>query len=168
MVTQRTYFVGNSVTDTIDHTGFVDLAASQGHTQIWGRHMIPGAPLSWIWQHPEDGFQEPPYGHYPNALSQYQWDSLSLQPFDRPVGGDSDQLLISKNQFGLTQAIGALEPNSFTVGNQATNATHRFIYDASQGKLSFDPDGNGPTVPRQIAQLLNLPALNNANITVIA
>ena len=45
--------------------------------------MIRGAPLQWIWEHPKDGFQEPPFGHYPDALAKFQWDVLSLQPFDR-------------------------------------------------------------------------------------
>jgi hypothetical protein len=75
----RVYFVGNSVTDTINYRALAELAKSRGHSQIWGRHMIPGAPLQWIWEHPKDGFQEQPFGHYPNALANYQWDVLSLQ-----------------------------------------------------------------------------------------
>lgn len=63
----RVYFVGNSVTDTINYRGLAELAKSRGHKHVWGRHMIPGAPLQWIWQHPKDGFQEQPFGHYPNA-----------------------------------------------------------------------------------------------------
>jgi hypothetical protein len=54
----RTYFVGNSVTDTIRYGSLAKLAGSRGHTLTWGRDMIPGAPLSWLWQHPDDGFRE--------------------------------------------------------------------------------------------------------------
>lgn len=62
------YFIGNSVTDQINYGGLDAMAETQGHTHLWGRDMIPGAPLEWIWEHPTDGFQEPPYGLYPNAL----------------------------------------------------------------------------------------------------
>ena len=66
----RVYFVGNCVTDTINYRALAELAKSRGHKHVWGRHMIPGAPLQWIWQHPKDGFQEPPFGHYPNGPGQ--------------------------------------------------------------------------------------------------
>lgn len=81
----RTYFIGNSVTDTINQTGLDAIAESQGNDLEWGRHMIPGAALSWIWEHPDNGFQKEPYGYYPTALANYQWNALSLQPFDRPI-----------------------------------------------------------------------------------
>jgi hypothetical protein len=97
----RVYFVGNSVTDTINYRGLAELAKSRGHQQIWGRHMIPGAPLQWIWQHPKDGFQEPPFGHYPNALANFQWDVLSLQPFDRHLDGKDGDLVMAKNFIDL-------------------------------------------------------------------
>ena len=63
--------------------------------------MIPGAPLQWIWQHPKDGFQEPPFGHYPNALANFQWDVLSLQPFDRHLDGKDGDLAMAKNFIDL-------------------------------------------------------------------
>jgi hypothetical protein len=83
--TLRVYFVGNSVTDTINYRGLEALAKSRSHNHVWGRHMIPGAPLQWVWQHPDQGFQQPPFGHFPNALKNYQWDALCLQPFDRHI-----------------------------------------------------------------------------------
>jgi hypothetical protein len=97
----RVYFVGNSVTDTINYGALTELAKSRGHEQVWGRHMIPGAPLQWIWQHPKDGFQEPPFGYYPNALTNYEWDILSLQPFDRLLDGDDGDLAMAKNFIDL-------------------------------------------------------------------
>ena len=39
----RVYFVGNSVTDTINYRALAELAKSRGHKHVWGRHMIPGA-----------------------------------------------------------------------------------------------------------------------------
>ncbi len=91
----RIYFVGNSVTDAINYQGLERLAGSRGTTLAWGRHMIPGAPLSWIWQHPKDGFAQEPYGRYPKALGEYAWDVLSLEPFDRHL--HDDDLLMTRN-----------------------------------------------------------------------
>ncbi len=97
----RVYFVGNSVTDTINYRALAELSKSRGHDHVWGRHMIPGAPLQWIWQHPKDGFQEPPFGHYPNALTNFHWDVLSLQPFDRHLDGKDGDLVMAKNFIDL-------------------------------------------------------------------
>ncbi len=99
--TLRIYHVGNSVTDSINYNGFRQLAESRGHKYIFGRHMIPGAPLSWIWDHPDSGFREEPFGHYPNALSNYQWDVLTLQPFDRQLDGKEGDVLMAKNYINL-------------------------------------------------------------------
>ena len=65
----RVYHVGNSVTDTINYNGLRQLAESRGHKYVFGRHMIPGAPLSWIWGHPNEGFAELRMGcPYPPAF----------------------------------------------------------------------------------------------------
>lgn len=84
------YFIGNSVTDGVKYERLANFATTNGKTHTWGRHMIPGAPLSWIWNHANSGFQQAPYGHYPTALDQYSWDALSLQPFDRDLDSDTD------------------------------------------------------------------------------
>lgn len=95
--TLRVYFVGNSVTDTINYHGLEALAKSRRYKHVWGRHMIPGAPLQWIWQHPDQGFQEQPYGHYPTALTSFQWDDLCLQPFDRHIQGEQGDVEMASN-----------------------------------------------------------------------
>jgi hypothetical protein len=97
----RTYFVGNSVTDTIRYGSLAKLAKSRGHNLTWGRDMIPGAPLSWLWEHSKDGFQEEPFGLYPRALSEYPWDVLSLQPFDRHLDGKDGDLAMAGNFIDL-------------------------------------------------------------------
>ena len=89
------------MTDTINYRALAELAKGRGHNHVWGRHMIPGAPLQWIWQHPKDGFQEQPFGHYPAALANYQWDVLSLQPFDRHLDGKDGDLAMAKNFIDL-------------------------------------------------------------------
>ncbi len=97
----RTYFVGNSVTDMARYGSLAKLAKSRGHTLTWGRDMIPGASLSWLWEHPKDGFQEAPFGLYPRALSEYPWDVLSLQPFDRYLVGKDGDLTMAGNFIDL-------------------------------------------------------------------
>jgi PKD repeat protein len=82
------YFIGNSVTDVINYGALQKLAQSRGHTHQWGRTMIPGAPLDWFVQHPTDGITEAPYGIWTNALPNYAWDFISLQPFDRLLADD--------------------------------------------------------------------------------
>jgi Ca2+-binding RTX toxin-like protein len=100
----RIYFIGNSLTDTVNYKGLDNLAESQQKNHIWGRHMIPGAPLSWLWQHPNDGFREDPFGYPTTALTQYEWDALSLQPFDRPIEGEEGDLAMSNNFINLAKA----------------------------------------------------------------
>lgn len=79
----RVYFIGNSVTDTVRYGSLAKLAAGRGQQLVWGRQMIPGAPLQWLWDHPSDGFTEKPFGYPREALTNFQWDVVSLQPFDR-------------------------------------------------------------------------------------
>ncbi len=81
--TLRVYFIGNSVTDTVRYDSLAKLATSKHHQLVWGRQMIPGAPLQWLWDHPSDGFTEMPFGYPRHAFTNYQWDVVSLQPFDR-------------------------------------------------------------------------------------
>lgn len=93
---RRVYFVGNSVTDTVRYPALAATANDLGVTLIYGRHMIPGAPLSWIWEHPRDGFREERSGYYPEALSKQGWDVLSLQPFDRLLDGEDGDLATAR------------------------------------------------------------------------
>jgi hypothetical protein len=87
----RVYHIGNSVTNTLTYTALRDMADSDGREYLWGRHVISGAPLSWIWDHPDQGFKTDPYGRYPQALPQYEWDVLTLQPFERQIESDNGQ-----------------------------------------------------------------------------
>jgi|GEM_PF-1796550 len=82
------YFIGNSVTDGLKYSGLQALAQSRGFNHPWGRHMIPGSTLDWIWANPTSGFGEPPYGYYNQALPNHDWNFVSLQPFDRLLNED--------------------------------------------------------------------------------
>ena len=88
--TLRVYFIGNSVTDTVRYGELAKLAAAREVKLEWGRTMIPGAPLEWIYTHPNDGFQQEPYGTWSKALHDFAWDAVSLQPFDRQLHGKND------------------------------------------------------------------------------
>jgi hypothetical protein len=87
----RVYYIGNSVTDTVRYGALAKLAATREVTIIWGRHMIPGAPLEWLYGHPNDGFRERPFGGWKGALGGFAWDAVSLQPFDRHLHGKNKE-----------------------------------------------------------------------------
>ncbi|MDX1950641.1 MAG: hypothetical protein SFY81_00570 [Verrucomicrobiota bacterium] len=87
----RVYFVGNSVTDTVRYGGLAKLAESRGIRMTWGRQMIPGAPLEWLYGHPEEGFTEEPFGGWKKALNEFAWDHVVLQPFDRQLQGKNEK-----------------------------------------------------------------------------
>lgn len=50
--TLRIFFIGNSVTDTVRYDVLAKLAVTRGARLDWGRAMIPGGPLEWIYTHP--------------------------------------------------------------------------------------------------------------------
>lgn len=102
--TLRLYLVGNSVTDAINYNGLKALAESKGNTHVWARHMIPGAPLEWLWSHMADGFTETPYGSPTNAFPNYTWDAISLQPFDRNIEGTNNDKEMFGNYIGLAKS----------------------------------------------------------------
>lgn len=79
--TLRVYMLGNSLTDNVNYGGFRNLATQGNDTVTIGSQRIPGAPISWLWTHPGDGFADSPYGGYTSAFANYQWDAITLQPF---------------------------------------------------------------------------------------
>jgi Ca2+-binding RTX toxin-like protein len=97
------YMIGNSLTDEVLYQGFYELVGSQNVALNWGRHMIPGAPLDWIWNNPNSGFQQQPYGYYPQALSSFSWNAITLQPYDR---------LLNSDVSSVQQYLDLLAPNS--------------------------------------------------------
>jgi hypothetical protein len=82
------YHIGNSVTDAISYTKLKEIAANNQVNYTYGRHMIPGAPLDYIKDNSTSGFSETPYGFFPNALTNYDFNVLTLQPFDRRLDND--------------------------------------------------------------------------------
>ncbi|MDX2064398.1 MAG: hypothetical protein SFX74_01515 [Fimbriimonadaceae bacterium] len=102
--TKSVYYIGNSVTDALNYGGVAAMGRSRGITWNWGRHMIPGAPLHWLYTHPDDGFMQEPYGHYRRALTEYAWDAVTVQPFDRHLDGDEGDVRMIQSFFDLAVA----------------------------------------------------------------
>ena len=82
--TARIYHIGNSLTDQVRYGYFQQAAQAKGNTHTYGRHMLPGAPCNFLWEQARDGgFSEEPFGLWPNALTNYEWDFVTLQPFSQ-------------------------------------------------------------------------------------
>jgi hypothetical protein len=97
--TLRVYHIGNSVTDTINYKGLKALAAQQGDEYIFGRHMMPGTPLVGLWDNQDKGFTEQPFGASIHALKAFDWDVITLQPYDRLLEGDRESEFESCSRF---------------------------------------------------------------------
>lgn len=96
------FHVGNSLTDQA--YGMHDIPKARGHETRFGRHMIPGAPLEWLWNHRAEGFREPDRDKPADEiLKGRKWDVLILQPFGRPVD--------NAVQYGANYAAAAYEGN---------------------------------------------------------
>lgn len=88
----RAYFIGNSVTDAINQENLRQLSLERGNFMPWGRQVIPGSPLEFLWNSPTGGFVNAPYNHPQAAFTNpdWSWDSIILQPFDRQLASDLD------------------------------------------------------------------------------
>lgn len=81
----RVYHIGNSLTNGISYAALDSMAEGDGREYVFGRHVISGAPLSWIYDRPDVGNRQAPFGRYHDAFTQNEWDVLTLQPFDRQL-----------------------------------------------------------------------------------
>lgn len=84
----RVYYIGNSVTDSINYEALRLMSLEGGKVHAYGRHMIPGTPLDNLWNNPTSGFTNEPYNYYPTALPGWDWSAVSFQPFDRQLASD--------------------------------------------------------------------------------
>ncbi len=82
----------------------------------------------------------------------------------------TDRIQLENTGAGLFTAItatGTLAANAFTRGTAFTSTTQRIRYDAANGNLFYDPDGNGAQASILFAILSpNLTALNNTHFQV--
>ena len=102
--TIRAYFVGNSLTNQMDPASIGTLAASRGNALVFGKHIDFGQALEQIWANP-GGADETvaPYGTFPGALVNHQWDAVSLQPFMRPIGEPIGDRIALRNFISLAR-----------------------------------------------------------------
>jgi hypothetical protein len=75
---QRTYHIGNSLTDTINDN-LQEIAKSAGYDHQYLRSTIPGAPTDWNWNHPGQAMGEPDYRTV--FATKAPIDHLFTQPF---------------------------------------------------------------------------------------
>jgi hypothetical protein len=96
----RVYHIGNSLTDNIYYGGLKRLAESKGNTYTYGKDVSPGVPLDDTWGFKTktgSAYSIAPYGLYNNALKNYSWDVLTLEPFDNWLKGSTGDVQISEN-----------------------------------------------------------------------
>jgi hypothetical protein len=108
----RAYFIGNSVTDTINPNQLRQAALDRSSAMPWGRQVILGSPLDNIINNPNVGFTEAPYGGYTTALPNYSWDFLSFQPFDRNLTSDRASI---NTLINLAQSLGNNNDTQFAI-----------------------------------------------------
>ncbi len=108
--TVRAYHIGNSVTDTIRYNALAKLSLVRGNRYVFGRYTIPGCPLWGLYADQKNGFIEKPFGPSQAALSNFDWDVVTLQPFDRLLDRDLEPDLISCEKF--IELIVARNPNT--------------------------------------------------------
>ncbi len=77
-----------------------------------------------------------------------------------------DKIQVYASGFGSKLAIGSLSSSQFRIGEAATDARDRFIYNSSTGGLFFDADGAGGLGQTQIASLSTGLNLISSNISV--
>jgi hypothetical protein len=87
---QRTYHLGNSLTDSVNDL-LEPIAQSAGYKHDFLRSTIPGAPTDWNWDHPGEASGEPDYRVVFDTKAPI--DQLFVQPFaghDRSIENETD------------------------------------------------------------------------------
>ncbi len=80
---EAVYNIGNSLTWDSSPDGVAQLAAQRGYTLHVGYQINCSKTLDYIWNDPSGWCVQPasPYGTHDNALPNYQWTAVTLQPF---------------------------------------------------------------------------------------
>lgn len=100
----KVYHIGNSITDSLGYDpkkvgderfktgnyGQLNLwAQSRGNSYSYGRHIIPGAPIQYLWEHAaNDKEVVTPYPEVKTDLRAKTWSAVTLQPTDRSLNSD--------------------------------------------------------------------------------
>jgi subtilisin family serine protease len=80
----------------------------------------------------------------------------------------SDRIEVSAEGFGGGLEKGVLDASQFRLGARALDASDRFIYNQTNGVLSYDSDGTGALAPTKLAILDSELALSSSNFAVTA
>src|SRR5689334_17963862 len=93
--TVRFYSIGNSLTGNVNFNNFQQLVQTRGNTADFGVHVQPGQTLDYIYQNPHASglITWDPYGSWDNALPNYTWDAVTVEPFNRPLAGANGDLV---------------------------------------------------------------------------
>jgi len=78
-----------------------------------------------------------------------------------------DTIQISASGFGGGLTPGNVSAGQFVLGNSATDGNDRFLYNANNGRVLFDPDGTGSAGKIVIATLENRPDFDNGDLEII-
>jgi hypothetical protein len=95
---ETAYFVGNSITQTMNPRGLSAMASASDITMSNGVHSAWGKDLEYIWNNPNTyDRSEEHFGGYSSALANYSWNFVSIQPYARPtlegsLGLDTDRI----------------------------------------------------------------------------
>jgi len=97
----RIYNIGNS--HTWDHrpaTGFREIARAMDLEISNGWHINCGQNLHTIWYNPEQACVElTPFGNFKQAISDYHWDAITIQPFVNGLGKDEAESIRKLYEF---------------------------------------------------------------------
>ncbi|MEO8164440.1 MAG: hypothetical protein ABI619_03500 [Betaproteobacteria bacterium] len=78
-----------------------------------------------------------------------------------------DVILLIGAVFPALTVAGTLPASEFALGIAAADADDRIIYDPATGSVRYDADGTGPAVAVSFVRLTTLPAVTNADFTVV-
>ena len=112
----------------------------------------PGATCSWEGRGAEDVVFER-RGHRPDCIQGW---------------GSGDDIVLDDAAFRGIGGGGALPGPAFRVlGQELVDASGRILYDRSEGKVYYDPDGAGGRVRELLADLDSTPRLGTDDLQVM-
>lgn len=119
------YHIGNSLTNNMVDGGLAGMVTTRGSASTIGYHIRSGAYLAYIDANPSDTSIAPPspYGNFANALPNYHWDAVTIQPYNGWPGGST-----------LSSDIAAIgDFVAMTHSNPANASTRFYMYAAWPG-----------------------------------
>jgi len=79
----------------------------------------------------------------------------------------SDVLEFAASELGGSISAGALSASDLTFGASAVGANAQFVYNSTDGQLSFDADGDGAGVAQAIVTLTGAPTLAGGDFDIV-